>query len=91
MRAFSPATWKLERLVDFINATVGFTKLSDLTHRSAKSRCDVCDRVATPARNLFEIAAYLQEAEGERFEVPADTRIASLPSVAHLAKTNRLP
>ena len=57
-------------LRDFINATVGFTKLSDVTHRSAKSLMRMLGPNGNPqARNLFEIVAYLQHAEGVRFEV----------------------
>jgi hypothetical protein len=57
-------------LRDFINATVGFTKLSDVTHRSPKSLMRMLGPSGNPqARNLFEIVAYLQHAEGVRFEV----------------------
>src|ERR1700694_2698865 len=57
-------------LRDFINATVGFTKLSDVTHRSAKSLMRMLGPSGNPqARNLFEIVSYLQHAEGVRFEV----------------------
>lgn len=57
-------------LRDFINATVGFTKLGDVTHRSAKSLMRMLGPRGNPqARNLFEIVAYLQHAEGVHFEV----------------------
>ena len=57
-------------LRDFINATVGFTKPGDVTHRSAKSLMRMLGPSGNPqARNLFEIVAYLQHAEGVRFEV----------------------
>jgi len=57
-------------LRDFINATVGFTKLSDVTHRSSKSLMRMFGPSGNPqARNLFEIVAYLQHAEGLRFKV----------------------
>jgi hypothetical protein len=57
-------------LRDFINATVGFAKLSGVTHRSAKSLMRMLGPRGNPqARNLFEIVAYLQQAEGVRFEV----------------------
>jgi DNA-binding phage protein len=57
-------------LRDFINATIGFTKLSDVTHRSAKSLMRMLGPSGNPqARNLFEIVAYLQQAEGVRLEV----------------------
>jgi hypothetical protein len=46
-------------LRDFINATVGFTKLMRM----------LGPRGNPQARNLFEIVAYLQQAEGVRFEV----------------------
>jgi len=72
-------------LRDFINATVGFTKLSDVTYRSAKSLMRMLGPRGNPqARNLFEIVAYLQHAEGVRFEV-RPTRAASrrmqIPSI----------
>jgi hypothetical protein len=49
-------------LCDFINATVGFPKLSEITHCSVKSLM----RIVGPhgnlqAKNLFEIVKYLQE------------------------------
>jgi hypothetical protein len=66
-------------LRDFINATVGFTKLSDVTRRSAKSLMRMLGPRGNPqARNLFEIVAYLQQAEGVRFEVRS-TRTALRP------------
>jgi hypothetical protein len=71
-------------LRDFINATVGFTKLSGVTHRSAKSLMRMLGPNGNPqARNLFEIVAYLQRAEGVRFEVRtgrAAIRRKALPS-----------
>jgi hypothetical protein len=67
-------------LRDFINATVGFTKLGDVTHRSAKSLMRMLGPRGNPqARNLFEIVAYLQQAEGVRFEIRS-TRAPSRPS-----------
>src|SRR6267143_434962 len=55
---------------DFINATIGFRKLSDATHRSAKSLMRMLGPSGNPqARNLFEIVAYLRHSEGLRFEV----------------------
>ena len=57
-------------LRDFINATVGFSKLSEVIRRSAKSLMRMLGPGGNPqARNLFEIVAYLQRAEGVRFEV----------------------
>jgi len=48
---------------DFINATVGFSKLSDITRRPAKSLMRMLGPRGNPqARNLFEIVKYLQDA-----------------------------
>ena len=44
-------------LRDFINATVGFPKLSEVTHRSAKSLMRMLGPRGNPqARNLFAFA-----------------------------------
>jgi hypothetical protein len=71
-------------LRDFINATVGFTKLSNVTRRSTKSLMRMLGPRGNPqARNLFEIVAYLQRAEGVRFEVRsarAASRVKRRPS-----------
>lgn len=57
-------------LRDFINATVGFPKLSKVTHRSTKSLMRMLGPRGNPqARNLFEIVKYLQEAEGVQLEI----------------------
>ena len=57
-------------LRDFINATVGFTKLSNVTRRSAKSLMRMLGPRGNPqARNLFQIVAYLQKAEGVQFHL----------------------
>jgi hypothetical protein len=72
-------------LRDFINATIGFAKLSDVTRRSAKSLMRMLGPRGNPqARNLFEIVAYLQRAEGVRFEVRS-------AQVASRAKRRRYP
>jgi len=56
-------------LRDFINATVGFTKLSAATRRSSKSLMRMLGPRGNPqARNLFEIVVYLQRAEGMTFK-----------------------
>lgn len=66
-------------LRDFINATVGFTKLGDVTHRSAKSLMRMLGPRGNPqARNLFEIVKYLQEAEGVQFEVRPTRAVSRL-------------
>ncbi|HTV60598.1 MAG TPA: transcriptional regulator [Verrucomicrobiae bacterium] len=66
-------------LCDFINATVGFPKLSEITHRSAKSLMRTLGPRGNPqARNLFEIVKYLHKTEGVQFEVRPE-RTASRP------------
>ena len=62
-------------LRDYINATVGFAKLGEVTQRSPKSLMRMFGNRGNPqARNLFEIVAYLQEAEGVRLEVRSTRR-----------------
>ena len=57
-------------LRDYINATIGFEKLSDLTDKSSKSLMRMFGPKGNPqARNLFEIIGYLQDHEGVHFEV----------------------
>lgn len=67
-------------LRDFINATVGFTKVAQVTRRSPKSVMRMLGSDGNPsARNLFEIVAYLQQAEGVRL------RVLSVPRLRHVA------
>jgi hypothetical protein len=50
-------------LRDYINATVGFEKLSNLTQKPAKSLMRMFGPKGNPrARNLFEVIAQLQKA-----------------------------
>lgn len=57
-------------LRDFVNATVGFPRLSIATRRSAKSLMRMLGPGGNPrARNLFKIVAFLQESEGVHFEL----------------------
>jgi DNA-binding phage protein len=59
-----------ELLRDYINATVGFPKLAAHTKIHVKTLHQMFGPSGNPtARNLFEIVAYLQHAEGVRFEV----------------------
>jgi DNA-binding phage protein len=59
-----------EILRDYINATVGFPKLAVETKIHVKTLHQMFGPKGNPtARNLFEIVAYLQKAEGVRFEV----------------------
>lgn len=57
-------------LRDYVNATIGFEKLSDKTHTPAKSLMRMLGPKGNPqARNLFEVIAHLQRAEGLHFEL----------------------
>ncbi len=59
-----------ELLRDYINATVGFPKLAVHTKIHVKTIHQMFGPNGNPtARKLFEIVAYLQRAEGVRFEV----------------------
>jgi DNA-binding phage protein len=57
-------------LRDYINATVGFTELAEVTHRSSKSLMRMLGPKGNPnARNMFAIVAYLQQQAGIRFKL----------------------
>jgi DNA-binding phage protein len=57
---------------DYINATVGFGELAEVTHRSPKSLMRMLGPSGNPqARNLFEIVEYLQRREKVRFKIRA--------------------
>jgi hypothetical protein len=57
-------------LRDYINATIGFEALGDLTDKSPKSLMRMFGPKGNPqARNLFEIIGYLQKREGVHFEL----------------------
>jgi DNA-binding phage protein len=59
-----------ELLRDYINATVGFPKLAGHTKIHAKTLHQMFGPNGNPtANNLFEIVAYLQNAEGVRFKI----------------------
>jgi len=59
-----------ELLRDYINATVGFPRLAAHTKIHVKTLHQMFGPNGNPtASNLFEIVAYLQQAEGVRFEV----------------------
>ena len=59
-----------ELLRDYINATVGFPKLAAHTKIHVKTLHQMFGPNGNPtARNLFDVVAYLQHAEGVRFEV----------------------
>ena len=62
-------------LRDYINATIGFDKLSDATHKPAKSLMRMLGPKGNPqARNLLGVIAHLQRAEGLHFEVSVKRR-----------------
>jgi hypothetical protein len=64
-------------LRDFINATVGFTKLGQVMHRSPKSLMRMLGPRGNPhAKNLFEIVAFLQRHERVRFKVQSSPAAA---------------
>lgn len=57
-------------LRDYINATVGFSELAEVTHRSSKSLMRMLGPNGNPnARNLFAIVAYLQQQAGIQFKL----------------------
>ena len=57
-------------LRDYINGTIGFEKLGNLTRKPAKSLMRMLGPHGNPqARNLFEVIGQLQKAEGLRFEI----------------------
>jgi hypothetical protein len=57
-------------LRDYINGTMGFEKLSGLTNKPPKSLMRMLGPKGNPqARNLFEVIAHLQKAEGLRFKL----------------------
>jgi DNA-binding phage protein len=57
-------------LRDYINATVGFSELAEITHHSSKSLMRMLGPSGNPhARNLLEIVAYLQKKEKVRFKL----------------------
>ena len=59
-----------ELLREYINATVGFPKLAAHTKTHVKTLHQMFGANGNPtANNLFEIVAYLQHADGVRFEV----------------------
>lgn len=57
-------------LRDYINATIGFGELSDLTRKSTKSLMRMFGPKGNPqARNLLDVIAQLQRAERLHFQV----------------------
>lgn len=59
-------------LRDYINATIGFAELAEITRRSPKSLMRMLSPLGNPhARNLFEIVSCLQRETGVRFKLKA--------------------
>lgn len=57
-------------LRDYINGTIGFEELGDRTQTPAKSLMRMLSPKGNPqARNLFDVIAQLQQAEGVHFQV----------------------
>jgi len=64
-------------LREYINGTVGFLKLGEALGRSPKSLMRMLSPTGNPqARNLFEIVAYLQKAEGTILQIHATNAAA---------------
>jgi hypothetical protein len=80
-----------ELLRDYINATVGFPTLAEETKLHVKTLHQMFGPSGNPtASNLFEIVAYLQRAEGVRFEVRstrAAVRSKQKPSARAVRRT----
>ena len=67
-------------LRDYINATIGFEALGELTDKSPKSLMRMFGPKGNPqARNLFEVIGHLQRHEGVHFELRAVPDVALAP------------
>jgi hypothetical protein len=65
-------------LREYINGTVGFVALGAALSKSPKSLMRMLSRDGNPqARNLFEVIAYLQKADGTVLTVRASTSAAA--------------
>ncbi len=59
-------------LRDYINATIGFEALGDLTDKSPKSLMRMFGPIGDPqARNVFEIIGHVENRDGVHFELRA--------------------
>jgi DNA-binding phage protein len=62
-------------LRDYINATVGFNALAEVTKIPSKSLMRMLGPAGNPrADNLFVVVSFLQRREGVRFQLKASTR-----------------
>ena len=78
-RVFSTATWRPGRAIlrDYINATIGFQELGELTNHSPKSLMRMLGPSGNPnARNLFEILCALQEEARVHFKLKTFAAVA---------------
>jgi hypothetical protein len=65
-------------LREYVNGTIGFQKLGAALGRSPKSLMRMLGPQGNPqARNLFEMVAYLQKAEGTVLQVHATSSAAA--------------
>ena len=65
-------------LREYINGTVGFIKAGEALGRSPKSLMRMLSREGNPhARNLLELIAYLQKADGSVVEVLLGDAVAA--------------
>ncbi len=79
-----------EGIENFLSGDVGFPKLSEITHRSAKSLMRMFGPHGNPqARNLFEMFKYLQKPRACSFEI-RPRRIASRTKRTELPGTPRM-
>lgn len=67
----------------YINATIGFEELADITGMPAKSLMRMFGPKGNPqAKHLFDIVAALQEQTGVRLQVKASARVKAAPKAA---------
>ena len=88
-------------LRDYINATIGFAELGEITHHSPKSLMRMLGPSGNPhANNLFEIVAYLQKKERVRFKLCSRRRppraarpfrLSSLPRTSYETRARPSP
>lgn len=79
-----------ELLRDYINATVGFPRLAGHTKLHVKTLHQMLGPKGNPTSgNLFEIVAYLQRAEGVRFQVRPTRSAVGTKKAPRLRATSR--
>jgi DNA-binding phage protein len=72
---------------DYVNATVGFARLSEGTNLPSKSLMRMLGPSGNPrADNLFEIVRFLQQSQGVSFEV----KIAQASGAVHPRRLTRV-